>query len=165
MFTLKTNENIRTVTLDLNGGTSTQVLDEIYYENETITLEEPTLEDCTFAGWIITSGDGQLNENILTVGKENTTIKATWNGTWNFDYTGTEQSFITPVSGYYQIEAWGAQGGGSGGGIIGSSGSGSCYSPTGGSQTAIGTSGDSDCTDAGFGYGGIAPNGSSTSGI
>ena len=33
-----------------------------------------------------------------------------------FDYTGGEQVFTVPHTGYYQLEAWGAQGGGSTGG-------------------------------------------------
>ena len=33
----------------------------------------------------------------------------------NFAYTGGEQTFTAPVSGYYKIETWGAQGGSSGG--------------------------------------------------
>lgn len=31
--------------------------------------------------------------------------------TFNFNYTGSEQVFIAPASGYYQLETWGAQGG------------------------------------------------------
>ena len=54
--------------------------------------------------------------------------------------------------------------GGSGGGATGNAGTGGCYSPTGGTQNGIGNSGDSDCTAAGFGYGGNAPNGSSAQG-
>ena len=30
---------------------------------------------------------------------------------WNFDYTGGEQEFVTPCSGNYKLETWGAQGG------------------------------------------------------
>ena len=30
---------------------------------------------------------------------------------FNFDYTGSEQTFIAPVSGTYRLETWGAQGG------------------------------------------------------
>ena len=30
---------------------------------------------------------------------------------WNYDYTGGEQTFTTPVSGTYKLETWGAQGG------------------------------------------------------
>ena len=33
----------------------------------------------------------------------------------NFAYTGGEQTFTAPVSGYYKIDTWGAQGGSSGG--------------------------------------------------
>ena len=54
--------------------------------------------------------------------------------------------------------------GGSGGGATGNAGTGGCYVPTGGTQNGIGNSGDSDCTAAGFGYGGNAPNGSSAQG-
>ena len=32
-----------------------------------------------------------------------------------FDYTGAEQTFTAPASGYYKLEAWGAQGGWNGG--------------------------------------------------
>ena len=31
--------------------------------------------------------------------------------TFDFDYTGSEQTFIVPVSGTYRLETWGAQGG------------------------------------------------------
>lgn len=31
--------------------------------------------------------------------------------TWDYNYTGSEQSFIIPSTGYYQLEVWGAQGG------------------------------------------------------
>ncbi len=34
---------------------------------------------------------------------------------FNFDYTGSEQTFIAPVSGTYKVELWGAQGGNNGG--------------------------------------------------
>ena len=30
---------------------------------------------------------------------------------WNFDYTGTIQNFLTPADGRYKLETWGAQGG------------------------------------------------------
>ena len=30
---------------------------------------------------------------------------------WNFDYTGSEQAFVTPETGYYKLEVWGASGG------------------------------------------------------
>lgn len=54
--------------------------------------------------------------------------------------------------------------GGAAGGIQGNSGVGACYIPTGGTQTAGGTNGDNDGTNAAFGLGGGAPNGTTTSG-
>ena len=36
--------------------------------------------------------------------------------TFEYDYTGGEQMFTVPHSGYYKLEAWGAQGGGANGG-------------------------------------------------
>ena len=49
--------------------------------------------------------------------------------TWNFDYTGSEQTFTVPCDGEYKLEVWGAQGGSS-----------FSYLPT-YTQTAIGTNG------------------------
>ena len=49
--------------------------------------------------------------------------------TWNFDYTGGEQTFTVPCDGEYKLEVWGAQGGSS-----------FSYLPT-YTQTAIGTNG------------------------
>ena len=34
--------------------------------------------------------------------------------TWNFDYTGSEQTFTVPCDGEYKLETWGAQGGSTG---------------------------------------------------
>ena len=44
---------------------------------------------------------------------------------WTFDYTGGEQEFITPCSGEYKLETWGAQGGKS---TVGESGGNGGYS-------------------------------------
>ena len=46
-------------------------------------------------------------------------VVATPTKTVDFDYTGTEQTFIAPVSGTYKVELWGAQGGGNDNGSIG----------------------------------------------
>ena len=48
----------------------------------------------------------------LKVNKISRTEKAYTGPTeWTFDYTGSEQTFIAPVSGTYKLETWGAQGG------------------------------------------------------
>ena len=54
--------------------------------------------------------------------------------------------------------------GGSGGGLVGSKGTGSCFTPTGGTQITAGTRGDSDASQASFGKGGSAPGGNSKAG-
>ncbi len=46
----------------------------------------------------------------IVVGKP---INYTGDTVFDFDYTGSEQTFIAPVSGTYKVELWGAQGGGS----------------------------------------------------
>ena len=60
----------------------------------------------------------------------------------------------------YDHSTW--RSGGTGGGTSGGNGSGGSYIGGGGSQDHIGTRGDSDCTNAGFGYGGSSPYGSTT---
>lgn len=119
------------IVLDLNGGESTQVLNEIYYEEDKITLEEPLRSGYLFLGWEVVSGDALLIANELTVKKQSSVIRALWKGTWEFDFTGAEQTFVVPKTGIYKLEVWGAQRGnassntfvgGSGGGMNGNDG-------------------------------------------
>ena len=49
-----------------------------------------------------------FKSKIVVVGKP---INYTGDTVFNFDYTGSEQTFIAPVSGTYRLETWGAQGG------------------------------------------------------
>ena len=49
-----------------------------------------------------------FKSKIIIVGKP---INYTGDTVFNFDYTGSEQTFIAPVSGTYKLETWGAQGG------------------------------------------------------
>ena len=53
--------------------------------------------------------------------------------------------------------------GGYGGGTSGGNGEGGTYPGKGATQTAIGARGDTDCTNAGWGYGGSSPKGNTTS--
>ncbi len=59
--------------------------------------------------------DGSMNNKTFTV-----TVNVYANGkvvtipentTYNFDYTGSEQTFIVPITGKYKLETWGSQGG------------------------------------------------------
>lgn len=99
------------LTLELNGGSTTQTFNEVYGGGEKITLTEPSKEGSIFAGWRIISGDGILDGNVLTINTESVVIEALWQQTWNFDFTGSEQTFTVPYTGVYKLETWGAQGG------------------------------------------------------
>ncbi len=100
-----------TLTIDLNGGTSNNQ-GGIYSSNSTITLKEPTKDNYVFAGWKLVSGDAIVSGNNITFGLEDASVKALWaQETYEFAYTGSEQTFTAPVSGYYRLEVWGAQGG------------------------------------------------------
>lgn len=100
-----------TLTIDLNGGTGNNQ-DGIYSSNTTITLEEPMKDDYVFAGWKIVSGDAIVSGNNITFGLEDASVKALWvKETYEFAYTGSEQTFTAPVTGYYKLEVWGASGG------------------------------------------------------
>ena len=71
-------------------------------------------------GWKLVSGDAVLSGNKLTFGYEDVNLKATWlKVVEEFAYTGSEQTYEILVSGYYKLEVWGAQGGGSNGGLGG----------------------------------------------
>ena len=49
-----------------------------------------------------------FKSKIVVVGKP---INYNGDTVFNFDYTGSEQTFIAPISGTYKLETWGAQGG------------------------------------------------------
>lgn len=66
------------VTLNLNGGETTQTLNSSYETYEQIKLENPTRKNYTFIGWKIESGDSILAGNNLVVGTSATIITALW---------------------------------------------------------------------------------------
>lgn len=63
-------------------------------------------------GFSILNSNGNINMNVIL--KKKVT---------NFDYTGGEQSYTAPVSGYYLLECWGASGGNGSSEYIGGYGS------------------------------------------
>ena len=66
------------LTLDLDGGSSSQVLNNPYITNTNIELVSPTKTGYSFTGWELVSGDSIISGNNITFGLENTTIKATY---------------------------------------------------------------------------------------
>ena len=90
----KKNGNTWTYTFDVEVDGKSQ-----YYVYET---EDPD----NYTG----SATGEKNKVPVNGGKA--TITNTYKGLIeNFDYTGDVQEWTAPVSGYYQLETWGAQGG------------------------------------------------------
>ena len=61
----------------------------------------------------LASGDSKtINIKLTGTGEYSGKIKVRYKDyIVNYDYTGGEQTFVTPTSGRYKIEAWGAQGG------------------------------------------------------
>ena len=81
----------QTLTVNLNGGTTSQSFNTTYKTNEVITLTNPTRAGYIFTGWSVTSGNSILSGNTLTIGSQNTTITANWKASTTipmFTYTG-----------------------------------------------------------------------------
>ena len=111
-----------TLTLELNDGNTTQTIKDDYGEGEKVTLIEPTKEGYKFGGWKITSGDGTLDGNILTINTESVVLEAIWkkqatltlelNGgsttqTFNDFYIEGEKIILTePVKEGYKFNGW-----------------------------------------------------------
>ena len=76
----KDNLNCRKVvnislTIDLDGGTGNNQAGS-YERNTSFELISPSKEGYTFTGWKIVSGDGSINNSVLTLGIKNMKIKA-----------------------------------------------------------------------------------------
>ena len=98
--------------VDLDGGVSSINYNSEYYTRNTLDLGTPTKENYLFLGWKLVSGDAVLSGNKLTFGLEDVSVKATrLKVVEEYAYTSSEQTFTAPSSGYYKLEAWGAQGG------------------------------------------------------
>ncbi len=96
-----------TLTLDLDGGSTTQNFNSVYQPNTEIPLQSPTKSGSVFAGW--TQTGGSLSENVLTIGINNVTLTANWVAEYiqTYTYSGNYQKWDVPYSGYYKIELWG----------------------------------------------------------
>ena len=99
--TLSTKDEVRSeaceeidlpeLVINLNGGTSSQRFENNYETGTNISLIEPTREGYRFNEWQLISGDSELSGNSLTIGEEDTEIKAIWEG--------AEQSLIVELDG------------------------------------------------------------------
>lgn len=112
MVTLKAKWNVKTYTITFNAnGGSVSPTSKTVNHNSTTTLPTPTYSDHYFAGWY-TAASGGSEVPASTKWTSSRTIYAHWLDAtvWDFDYTGSEQTWTTPTTGYYQLEVWGARG-------------------------------------------------------
>ena len=127
---------VLTLTYDEQGGSAvsdasgTQYMNSVGgYSNITITLPTSTRTNYSLTGWSINNTTYSPNTTVTI--NDSTTATAVWvqiclysiGQTWNYDYTGSAQTFTVPTgcSGTYKLESWGAQGlnGGYGGYSVG----------------------------------------------
>ena len=136
-ITLLSNENINYNVKFINEQGTT--VTKQYLKNSTLgTLEDATTNrtDIEFEGWYLeptyvnkVTSSYVVNKNINLYAKYvyNTSAQSglvptsytsndilhseITNVETNFSYTGEQQTFVVPVSGYYKLEAWGASGG------------------------------------------------------
>lgn len=122
----KDNLNCRKVvnislTIDLDGGTGNNQAGS-YERNTTLELIFPSKEGYTFTGWKIVSGDGSINNSVLTLGIKNMKIKALYQlnkqklnidldgGTGNNQagsYTvGSNVTLLVPTKEGYDFSGW-----------------------------------------------------------
>ncbi len=69
---------IVTLTTILNGGTLPYPIIEDHVPGEVVLLPDPTRAAKEFAGWIVSSGDGVISGNKITMGNTDTVITAEW---------------------------------------------------------------------------------------
>jgi len=111
------------LTVNLNGGTIEDNPQGRYEPREEIVLAIPTKEGSTFLEWSVYGKDASIDENnVLTMGKGNTTITAVWNaypkltvnldgGNSNQDYPdvyapGAPLELETPTKDGYTFDKW-----------------------------------------------------------
>jgi len=76
-----------TLTVNLNGGSTTQVFDQYYQVRDNIILTQPTRTGYTFTGWTVTKGNSLISGNSVIMGSQDTTITANWTvNTYTINY-------------------------------------------------------------------------------
>ena len=127
LFGQRTPEGeIVTITYNANGGRFENGAKKKYVsyfkdKDDNLTLlgenpieqgEIPVLEDGTFIEWVYEEAPFNISEYT----GENIEVTAKWYipepdlSPKTFEYTGSVQEWTAPVSGYYKLEAWGAEG-------------------------------------------------------
>lgn len=115
--------NTSNLVLDFDGGDTSGDVSGNYTINEKVTLPSPTKPGYDFNGWQVISGNGVLSGNVITIGNQNTKVKATYKSkkyvvTLNANggeinsnvltvtYGGTYENLPTPTRQYYNFLGW-----------------------------------------------------------
>ena len=94
-YTCNVKNNVTDITLSVELFSDKLIVNGL--GNKKLSIGENTFE--------VSVSDAKNNKKVYY-------IKINREGeTYNFDYTGTEQTFLVPNSGRYRLETWGAQGG------------------------------------------------------
>ena len=67
-----------TLTVNLNGGVTTQTFESKYISGTKITLIAPTKENSKFKEWTVTGTGSKIEGNVLTIGNEDVTLTANY---------------------------------------------------------------------------------------
>ena len=104
------------ITLDADTGSidSNTLKINKYQKGSELPTPTPKNSNYEFLGWY--DGEKKITNNTIITSEMN--LVAKWNNTcpylagqtWNYDYTGGEQTFTVPCEGEYKLETWGAQG-------------------------------------------------------
>ena len=103
-----TPTEIYTITYELDGGTNNTNNPSTYtQETETITLQSPTKEGCTFAGWYCDAAFTQSITQIVKGSSGDLTLYAKWKSSSGFpevEITCKQNNIIVGISGAYVTE-------------------------------------------------------------
>ena len=104
-----------TINIYGNGKLAENLSDfKVYLSNLKVNGKEVSGINNTKDGFTINDINGTLEYEITNDSTEYDTesyLECDIDNTWDFDYTGGEQTFIAPTTGTYKLETWGAQGG------------------------------------------------------
>ena len=104
-----------TINIYGNGKLAENLSDfKVYLSNLKVNGKEVSGINNTKDGFTINDINGTLEYEITNDSTEYDTesyLECDIDNTWDFDYTGGEQTFIAPPTGTYKLETWGAQGG------------------------------------------------------
>ena len=104
-----------TINIYGNGKLAENLSDfKVYLSNLKVNGKEVSGINNTKDEFTINDINGNISVDVINDSTEYDTesyLECNVDNTWDFDYTGGEQTFTAPVSGTYKLEVWGAQGG------------------------------------------------------